>query len=807
MSAARRPARSAPDDKLGSYRGKRKFSTTAEPSDSTIEAGRRLIVQRHFATRDHFDLRLEIDGVLVSWAVTRGPSAHPKDKRLAVRTEDHPLDYALFEGVIAPKNYGAGAVILWEATTYEPLNGPPSAALEKGEIKFRSLGQRLCGAWVLVRMKPEPPRENWLLIKEKDAFAEGDDSLAGRYDVSIASGRNRSEIEGGVSPRQASSPIAPLFRSPELCVVANKPPTGDGWLYEMKYDGYRMQIARRGGALKIYSRNGLDWTERFPRIANAARGLACSSAIIDGEAVVFNAKGISDFAALVAALDRATSAGIEFVAFDLLELNAESLIERPLLDRKSLLRQLLPSDGPLRYADFLVANGPGFYAGVIAAGGEGIVAKRTDAPYREGRAGDWVKIKSASHEDVVVFGHMPSTKGETFASLLAASRSGEGWTYVGRIGTGFGKWRKLLNASMAEGTVDKPPEWLAGKESLPAGARFWRKPITAEVAHAGFTGDGRLRQARLFRLREDMPPNISKPAGKPPTPVPPVKVTHANRIIFSHPTVTKGDIAAYYHAVAPRIAPHLEKRAVSLLRAPEGVDGEQFFQRHPLKGMTKGIFAVSNPSGEQPYFGLDGDLGLLTATQFGAIEIHGRMVRTDAPDAPDRVIFDLDPDESVPFEVVREAAAEIRDILASAGLQSYPLLSGGKGVHIVAPLDCANGLAEVEAFASGIAGGLARQKPENYVATMAKARRKGKIFIDWMRNKRGAMAILPWSLRARAGAPVATPMTWAGLAQTQCANQVTIFTALEYPDEWGSDFFAVKQSISKKVLAFLRNGE
>ena len=800
-------ARRIAPGKLDAYRARRDFSKTDEPAGADVAPGRRLVVQRHFARREHFDLRLEIDGVLASWAVTRGPSANPRDKRLAVRTEDHPLDYATFEGVIPRGQYGGGVVSLWEATTYEPLNGDPAAALAKGEIKFRSHGERLRGEWALVRMKTQDKRENWLLIKERDAFAEADDSLASRYRSSLVSGRDRAAIEAGAEPvrksklpRRSTRP-APAFVPPMLCESVEAPPAGAGWLAEMKYDGYRLQIAVGGGGERAYTRAGLDWSARFRSVLVAAAALPCEAALIDGEAVVFDANGLSDFPALVASLERPSLGGLVFVAFDLLSLDGIDLRGEPLRLRKKKLRALISDVAEtLRFAGHVEGQAAQAFATAERAGAEGIIAKRADAPYVSGRSSHWKKIKAARREDVIVVGYMPSTKGESFASLLAAVEEGEELRYVGRVGTGYGADARARLAPRL--TPGAKPAALGGV-AAPPGAVWLNTPFRAEIGFGGWTGDRQLRQARFLAGREDLP--LAKPASRLRAATPggggAIMVTHRERVLFPKVGVTKGDLADYYAAVAPRLAPHLRDRPVSILRAPDGVEGETFFQRHPLKGMTRGVIEVA--LGGKIYMALDGEMGLATAAQFGAVELHGWMSLKDAPDRPDRMAFDLDPHESVDFDAVKSAATLIRDGLASIGVKSWPLLSGGKGVHVVAPLDRSLTTQDVEAFAKGFAEGLASDAPDRFVASMSKARREGRIFIDWMRNKRGSTAILPWSARARPGASVAVPVTWASMARAKRADAFSLKEALAAREGWAG-FFETGQTIPSKALEFVR---
>jgi bifunctional non-homologous end joining protein LigD len=807
-------AKKKADDALADYRAKRDFSVSPEPQGGASKGARpRLIVQRHFARREHFDLRLEMDGVLKSWAVTRGPSANPADRRLAVRTEDHPLDYGDFEGLIPKGEYGGGTVMLWEDTTYEMQNGDPLAALEKGEIKFAAEGTRMRGGWVLVRMKPREKAENWLLIKERDAFAEATDDLVDRFETSVATGRTREEIERGAKAKRVRAPAArakaaywtdkpiasaptPRFIPPQLCETSETPPEGAEWIYELKYDGYRLELATGADGARVYTRSGLDWTARFPGLARAVFALPCRNALLDGEAVVFDEKGLSDFAALVAALEAGHGAQVEFVAFDLLILDEKDLRDAPLRERKRRLKALLAKGGgAIRYADDIEGDGARVFEQATEAGAEGIIAKRADAAYRSGRFSDWQKIKGDFREDVLIIGFRPSEKGESFASLVAARETPEGLRYVGRIGTGYGAATRRKLAPLLTRRASQPPTTVAAAERIPKGAVFLETPFRAEVRFGGWTMDGQMRQARFLGKREDRPVKAAEPAAPKLS-----RITHADRVVFPADGITKGEIAAYYDAVAPRMAPHLLDRPVSLLRAPENIE-DLFFQRHPLKGMTRGIVKVPNDG--EPYIALDGALGLHTAAQFGAIEIHGWMSLAHDLDHPDRMVFDLDPDEDLPFREVTMAATELRDHLAGIGLMSWPMITGGKGVHVVAPLDRSLAYADTEVFAAGFARGLARQEPKRFVATMNKRRREGRIFIDWLRNKKSATAILPWSLRARPGAHVATPLSWEKLGKVDSAQAFDIRTALKVGDDWRG-FFETSQTIAPGALAFMR---
>ena len=797
---------------LETYNAKRDFNKTPEPAGKPEKGGREFVVQHHLATRDHYDLRLEIAGVLVSWAVTRGPSANPADKRLAVRTEDHPLSYRSFEGTIPKGAYGAGTVQLWEFGTYAPKNGDPAAALAKGEIKFEAQGRRMHGGWVLVRMKTQEKRENWLLIKERDQFAEANSQLLERYPDGVLSGLSLEQIAAKPArndkPREAAKAVMPAFVAPQLCASADAPPEGKNWLFEMKYDGYRLQLAKAGADVRLFTRSGLDWTAKFGVIAKSAQQLSCISCLLDGEAAVLNAAGISDFPALVAALESGATGNVVYIAFDLLKLNDEDLRGTPLSERKERLRQLIPQkNGAIRSAAYWDGDGEELLQSALAAGAEGIIAKRRDCLYRSGRSDDWQKIKGDRRTDAIVIGYMPSAKHGSFASLLAAEETPDGLRYTGRIGTGYNaRVRKQLLPLLASARATAPNVTLA--ERIPRGAVFVKAPFSAEVAFGGWTQDRQLRQARFLGVQKDrdiakLPKGRNSSAKIPPPPAgaPDWSVSHPTRVVFPDSNVTKNDIARYYEGIFPRIAPHLAERPVSLLRAPESIDKELFFQRHPLPGMKGGITRVgAPPPGE--YFALVGAEGIHTAVQFGAIEFHGWNAKAPDIDHPDRMIFDLDPDESLPFAKIIDAAQMMRDYLQAAGIRSWPLLSGGKGIHLVVPLDAITTADDVTLFSSQMAKGVAREKPDIFVATMSKAQRRGRIFIDWLRNRSKATAIVPWSLRARPGAPVATPVTWTNLSRCRRANAFTIRSASEAED-W-TDFWQTPQTIQPGLMQYLR---
>jgi bifunctional non-homologous end joining protein LigD len=809
---------------LQAYRAKRDFSTSPEPDAAVRRSTTRelsphrslgFVVQRHRARREHFDLRLELDGVMLSWAVTRGPSANPTTKRLAVRTEDHPIAYADFEGTIPDKAYGAGPVMIWDRGTWAIVGAEPPEALATGHLKFVLTGERMRGRWALVRLKDSGAKENWLLIKDRDDFAEVDDTLPLRFDTSVVSGRTFAGILERRPETSRKPPAPPRFIAPMLCATASKPPEGDDWLFEMKYDGYRLQLAIGEGTVALRTRTGLDWTDRFPDIANAAKQLRMRNTIFDGEAVVLGKDGLADYPKLVAAISRG-GAGVEFVAFDLLRHDDRDLTKLPLSERRAKLEQILHeqavTSSAIRLAPTVADSGMELLARVASAGGEGIIAKRSSSAYHSRRSSSWLKIKAILREDAVVIGWVPSPAGRHFASLLLAFRELKGLRYVGRVGTGFtARAERDAFTRLSRHIRQKPAAGVIGLEAAPANAKWVTPRLTAAIAHGGLTGDRRLRAARFLGWRDDVAapkaPLIAQPEARQRAPEkgPPVTITHPSRIVFPDVGLTKADVAAYYQQIASRILPHLEHRPVSLLRAPDGVGGETFFQRHPMPAMRRGIVRIAAPDQERAeYFSVTGADGLATAVQFGAIEFHGWGARTPQLDAPDRMVFDLDPADDVPFSAVVTAAQMIRRILTSARLKSFPLVSGGKGIHVVAPLDCSQGWSEIETFTGTLARTLARAEPERYIATASKARRKGRIYIDWLRNKRSATAIVPYSLRARATASIAMPVTWQGLAgQNTAAHFSAPHVTSTFSDPWRG-FFILRQRVSSDVLSVLR---
>jgi bifunctional non-homologous end joining protein LigD len=826
-----------PRRSLSTYAAKRDFSKTPEPPGGGKSRGELFVVQHHWATREHYDFRLELDGVLLSWAVTRGPSFDPSDKRLAVRTEDHPVSYGDFEGIIPEGNYGAGTVMLWDQGTWEPTVPDPRKALEEGSLKFRLNGKRLKGRWALIRMRGAEKRENWLLIKERDEFAVKGGSLA-EFSTSVSTGRTRSQIERSapakkkmerekkpVRPRRSSAAGPPAFIPPMMCELHKDPPSGPGWLHETKYDGYRLEAAVHGRNVRLYTREGLDWTARFPEIAEAFADLGLEKTLLDGEAVVFDAAGLTDFAALVQAL-KEKSPAISLVVFDVLIANGRDLRRQPLsLRRRQLASILKKIDGRvLRLSSFIEADGRLVFEKAAALGAEGIVSKRATSVYESRRSANWIKTKTARREDFIIIGYRPSERRQ-FSSLLVASETDEGLKFVGGVGTGFGSDELDKTCELLESLARETKPQAAGLERAPRKARWIEPVLRAEVEFQGWTSDGQLRQARFLGWREDRQPERVK-RRMPKTAISkrkvsngrrfsaarsaklgpaPAGVSHAERVIFPKVGLTKGDAASYYVAVADRMLPHLKGRPISFVRAPSGLRGETFFQRHQLAGMSAGIRLVPDPEGEhKDFIAIDNVEGLVTAAQFGVIELHGWGARLPKLQNPDRVVLDLDPDPAVKFASVRDAALELRELLKGIDLEGFPLITGGKGVHVVIPLDASQTWNDITDFASGIAHGLAAADPARFIATASKEKRKNRIYVDWLRNRLTASAVLPWSLRAKPNASVAMPVTWGELKKVERADEFTLETAPQRKDAWGEKFFSARQRIGKEVLAYLK---
>lgn len=811
-------------DPLALYNAKRDFAKTAEPAGTLAPGnGNSFIVQKHDATRLHWDFRLELDGVLKSWAVTRGPSLDPNEKRLAVRTEDHPLSYATFEGTIPKGEYGGGTVMLWDRGTWSVIKGKSAKDLDKGHLHFVLDGERMKGEWLLIRLKPrgKEKRENWLLRKIDDAYAGGTDTLVETGLTSVSTGRTMQEIADGkpVPPRpgaqdgkgtgkgtkkagrgaaksNAAKPqrrtrqsgaalTAPDFSQPQLCTLVDTVPSGSAWIHEVKYDGYRALIAVGGGTARVYTRNGLDWTDKFADIAAAAAELDVDNALIDGEIVAFK-DGRPDFSTL----KNAISAGgdMTFFAFDLLELNGEDLRLLPNVQRKERLRPLIPGSDRLQFSEHVIGSGEDLFERMCQEGLEGIVSKQADAPYRGSRTKAWLKIKCTRRQEFVIVGWTPSDKSRGFRSLLLGVHENGALRYAGKVGTGFSNQlmielsEKLAKLERKTPTVEVPKN--IGRAAV-RGARWVTPKLVAEIAFTETTPDNLLRHPSFLGLRGDKDAKdvvIETPQPTPGIPATSIKVSSRDRLIFPDSTVTKGDLADYYAAVSGIMLPWVARRPISLVRCPQGRGRKCFFQKHDAGSFGDHVHQVpirEKDGSTENYLWVDDADGLVACVQMGTIEFHGWGSSVDQLEQPDRLVFDLDPDEGLDFEDTKKAAEHLKNQLAELGLTSFPMLSGGKGVHVVVPLTPQAEWPAVKSFADRFARAMAQAEPDRFVATMSKAKRKGRIFIDWLRNQRGATAIMPYSARARAGAPVAAPVSWTELREIRTAANWSVSASTE----------------------------
>jgi bifunctional non-homologous end joining protein LigD len=831
------------EDLLAEYNRKRDFTRTAEPSGKRAKrrvgkdpGSNSFVVQKHAARRLHWDFRLEVDGVLKSWAVTKGPSADPSDRRLAVRTEDHPLAYGGFEGIIPQGEYGGGTVMLWDRGTWAPIEGKSVADLEHGHLHFTLEGERMKGEWLLVRMKGRPgeKRENWLLRKVSDAHAGTGDTLVEQGLTSLLTGRTMAEIEldkagtqslkgkkgdaftqamsdasahtdgkaraasspakgpnkapPGRKPRTKSAGAPPEFRPVQLATLVDTVPTGNLWMHEIKFDGYRALIAASGGDVRVYTRSGLDWTDKFAPLAAQVADLDLPPCLVDGEVIARNAAGNPDFSSLQAVLKRGHGAqgekdALEFHAFDLLEVGGEDLTSLPQIERKERLEALLAAaEPPLFVADHLIGAGESLYEAMCKAGQEGIIAKRIDAPYSGKRSRSWVKVKCTRRQEFVIVGWSRSTaKGRPFSSLLLGQYEGDTLVYRGKVGTGFDA-DSLADMAARLGKLARKSAPVEVDRTEARGASWVTPKLVAEIAFAELTSEGRVRHGSFLGLRTDKQAKSVTPEIPQPAPVAAIEVQVSNRQreIFPETGQTKGDLADYYAQIAPLMLPFAANRPISLVRCPQGRAKKCFFQKHDSGSFGPHVSHVpirEKDGGAEDYLYLADADGLVACVQMGTIEFHGWGSRADAVEQPDRMIFDLDPDEGLDFKECVRAAKDIRAHLADIGLVSFAMLSGGKGVHVVVPLSRGHDWDVHKDFSRRFAEAMSLAEPDRFVATMSKAKRKGRIFIDWLRNQRGATAVLPYSARARAGAPVAVPISWDELDAAKDAHPYSIADA------------------------------
>jgi bifunctional non-homologous end joining protein LigD len=808
---------------IETYNRKRDFSKTKEPRGRKLRGkGDSFVVQKHDASRLHWDFRLELNGVLKSWAVPKGPSLDPDEKRLAMRTEDHPLDYGTFEGTIPKGEYGGGTVMLWDRGRWVPEPGKdPSKTIEEGHLHFTLEGERMKGEWVMFRLKPRPGEkaEPWMLKKVTDDYAEPEDGEAlvdncvtsvttGRTMAEIAAGEdvwrsNRGGQKGGRGKRKASK-APPPFQEPQLATLVDEVPTGNSWIHEYKYDGYRLLLAVGDGVATAWTRKGLDWSDKFKALVKAAAKLP-AGCLIDGEAVALDDQGRPSFQLLQSTLKDQKGANLAFYAFDLLVDRGEDIKKLPNIERKERLAALLEGiSPPILYGDHIVGRGEAMFSAMCEQGGEGIVSKKASAPYSGTRTRNWLKVKCIQRQEFVIIGWSESDRRRGFRSLLLAAREGRKLTYVGKVGTGFNA--RLIDELMDRMTpleTDKAPADVPRADRK--GAHWLQPKLVAEIAFSEFTGDGILRHPSFIALREDkpasevvreVPKHLSKSEKKADRPTAEglgIRISNPDRVIFPEDGLTKADLADYYAQVEPLIMVDAADRPMTLIRCPQGRGKKCFFQKHDSGSFgpdVKHIPIKEKDGAVEDYLYFEDIKGLLACVQMGTVEFHGWGSKVAKVESPDRLVFDLDPDVGLDFGKVKEAAVRLRGLLQDLGLKSFPLLSGGKGVHVVVPLDASKNWTTVKDFAERFSRAIAEAEPDMFTANIRKVERKGRIFLDWLRNQRGATAVMPYSARAREGAPVSAPVAWEEFDRYDSGHHFSIRDADELLERASSKLLA-----------------
>jgi bifunctional non-homologous end joining protein LigD len=816
---------------LETYRSKRNFKTTPEPKGRVSgrkTRGLAFVIQKHAASRLHYDFRLELNGVLLSWAVPKGPSLDPNDKRLAVHVEDHPLEYGEFEGVIPPKQYGSGTVLLWDRGTWLPMEDPETG-YRKGRLKFELKGSKLKGGWILVRSHGGKYGDKaWLLIKQDDEFARrgADARIVDDQPSSVASGRSMKEIaaapdrvwhssksvaenvkRGAVRRKPlridlsdvdgARKAAMPEFIEPELATLVKEAPAAENWVHEMKYDGYRMLCRIENGQATMYSRNGKDWTDRFAAVARAAARLPVRTAWLDGEVVVMEQDGRSSFQALQNALSRDASDKLHYYVFDLPYLDGFDLRDVVVEERKRLLGLLLASPfGNVAQSGHVEGSGADFFAQACKLRLEGIVSKRADSLYRSGRSRDWLKIKCEKRQEVVIGGFTdPEGSRSGLGALLLGVYDGSGTLrYSGKVGTGFNHDTLVSLRKKLDGMVQKNAPFANPPRGAEARRAHWVKPeLVAEVSFTEWTDDGTLRHPSFQGLREDKKASdvvreqpaedvdiasdpVRERAGSKPRnrsaastrtvdsddAIAGVKLTNATKVLYPEAGITKRELALYYETIDEFILPHLKNRPLTLVRCPNGWDQECFYQKHAESNVSQVIDRIEVPEGEGSglYMMANSVSAIVALLQMGALELHTWGSRAPKLESPDRIVFDFDPDEDLSWRFLVEGVMLFRTLLNEIGLQGFLKTTGGKGLHVVIPIKPTLPWDTVKGFTKTVAELLMQTFPDRFTAKMSKASRGGKIFIDYLRNGQGATAIAPYSLRAKANAPVSMPIGW-----------------------------------------------
>ncbi len=810
---------------LDEYKRKRDFERTLEPEGQTEkpEEGLRFVIQHHMARKEHYDLRLEWGGTLLSWAVPKGPSYSTKDKRLAVQVEDHPLEYRNFEGTIPKGEYGGGTVMIWDEGTWEPA-GDVETGLRDGSLKFALHGRRLKGKWALVRLKAKEgeTKDNWLLLKEKDAYARESDGIE-EFTTSARTGRSMEEIEAGAEARVTKNPFS--MTDVQLAKLVHEVPEGDDWLYELKYDGYRILAYLEGSVIRLMTRNGHDYTKRFQDVANFLLDWASGRALVlDGEMAVIDASGKTDFQALQNYLKNPKAHALTYLVFDLLALDGEDLRTRCLADRKEILEGLM-KDAPnnLHYSQYVQGHGKESLAAACELGMEGIVGKKAGSPYSGTRNGDWIKLKCDNRQEFVIGGYtLTDKKTEGISALLLGVYTGDDLVYAGRAGTGLsqaeakGLLRQFEALISRESPFKEAPKPKANEEIT------WLMPrLVAEIRFAEWTEEHLLRQASFQGLRVDKDArqvSMEKTDGDTPPPPNPneteapmqadgsnstlisgIRITNPDKVIFNSPQTSKADVVRYYETVSSRMMPFVGSRILSIVRCPKGISSSCFYKKHPGPD-SKGIMTIpiTNSDGQtEDYFYVNDPSGLIMEAQMGTLEFHTWGSRVDNLEKPDLMVFDLDPDEGMDLAGVRQGVRDLKSILAELSLGSYLKTSGGKGYHVVVPLQPSVSWEVFHDFARRVAEVMEAKWPDRYTSNVRKAKRVNKIFIDWMRNGRGATSIAPYSIRAREGARVSMPIPWEELdaVAPDGVNMAEALHRIHGKDPWAG-FFETTQSLS-----------
>ena len=838
-------------DALKAYREKRNFSITSEPAEGGAEnpEARSFVVQKHWASRLHYDFRLELDGSMRSWAVPKGPSYDPHDKRMAVQVEDHPISYNTFEGEIPPDQYGAGKVIIWDKGVWAPV-GDPHDGYREGNLKFILHGHKLQGKWALIRMKGRGEKQiPWLLIKERDELArpstefsvvdEMPDSVSASNAVPAVKGKAAVKAAGMTNPTTAVKEGAavtaevtskttakakpatrtkkpakvalPTTLAPELATLVEVAPTGDDWAYEIKFDGYRMLARIEGAKIQLITRNGNDWSARLPGLIKALAKLKIKSGWLDGEIVVPNAQGLPDFQALQGAFDSSSTGEIVYYLFDLPFHEGVDLRSEPLETRREALRALFDDDIPavLRFSETLEGAPAAMLVSACNMGMEGLIGKRIGSTYQSRRSAEWIKLKCNRRQEFVIGGYTdPQGTRSGIGSLLLGVHDEHGkLQYAGNVGTGFSE-KTLSDLKRRLTAVAASERPFAGSTGLEKKARWVKPELLAEVSFAEWTGSGRVRHAVFHGLRSDKTPHeIVREAPQHAKPVvrsilpSHLKLTHPERVVDALSKTTKLDLVRYYALVGPLMMPYLKDRPTSLVRAPEGVGGELFFQKHGEPSKLRGVRALPQEldPGHEPLMEIASPEGLLSSAQMNVIEFHTWNARKGSIARPDRMTFDLDPGEGVGWPQIQEAAEVMRAFLAELGLKAYLKTSGGKGLHVVVPLKKLYGWDPVKDFSRAIVEHIAKTLPTHFSAKSGAKNRVGKVFIDYLRNGFGATTVAAWSVRARPGMGISVPVAWDELPTLKSGAHwtiATIHTRLERGNAPWDDYAASAQNLT-----------